>query len=214
MGWISWNLFLAAIPVGLGYAAAWLGQALGERSRPWLWAPLGALLIGWLIFLPNSSYLFTEPRHLLSAVERHDLWTRAHTDPWAAKRLAFWLGVSIFYVAAGAITFTLSVRPVKALACARGVAAPLWAGPFFALISLGVYLGLVVRLNSWDLLTRPAVVLDSAAGALARPFLLAAILLFGLFLWLVYEVLDIWVDGCALRWSRWVRKEHTSALPA
>lgn len=211
VSWITWNLFLAVVPVVLGYAAARLGQTLAEGRRPWLWAPLALLLLGWLIFLPNSSYLFTEPRHLLAAVERDNLWSRARTDAEAARRLLFWGGTALLYVAAGALTFALAIRPVKSLVARMGWALPLLAAPFFALISLGVYLGLVVRLNSWDLVTRPAIVLGFATGALGRPVLLAAILLFGLFLWLVYEVLDIWVDGCALRWAR---RRRGSGIPA
>lgn len=212
LGWMSWNLFLAVVPVGLGYAAARLGQALGERRRPWLWAPMALALAGWLAFLPNSSYLFTEPRHFLEVVERDDLWSRARADSGAALKLAFWAAVAGVYVAVGALTFALAIRPIRALARSRGISLPLWSGPFFILIALGVYLGLVVRLNSWDLLTRPGVVLDAAVGALGRPFLLAAILLFGAFLWLAYEALDIWVDGFALRWSRWTRSRNPAAL--
>ena len=67
--------------------------------------------------------------------------------------------------------------------------------PFFLLTSLGVYLGLIVRLNSWDIVTRPGRVLDIAVRAVLNPLLLETILVFAFLLWLLYETVDIWVDG-------------------
>ena len=200
--WILWNLFLAAIPVALGYAAAGIGRQITWR-RPWLWLALAPLLALWLIFLPNSCYLFTEPRHLLKAVEHDDLWSRARSDADAALRLTLWTIVAVTYVAAGAVTFALSIRPMKQWVARSGRSPVAWAIPFFWLLSLGVYLGLVVRYNSWDLLTRPGKVLETVAKLTDRPLLVATVVLFGLFLWVAYEVCDIWIDGFALRWARW-----------
>ena len=73
---------------------------------------------------------------------------------------------------------------------------------FFILMALGVYLGLVVRFNSWDMFSRTEEVLRTAFSVTDRPRLTLAIVLFGFFLWAVYEVIDIWMDGFALRWGR------------
>ena len=188
--WILWNLFLAAIPVALGYAVAGIGRQITWR-RPWLWLALAPLLALWLIFLPNSCYLFTEPRHLFDAMERYGLWTRARHDPGAAMGLALRAGVALLYSSAGALTFALSIRPIKAWVRSLGFPTAWGVLPFFMLVSLGVYLGLVVRYNSWDLLTRPGKVLETVAKLTDRPLLVATVVLFGLFLWLAYEVGDI-----------------------
>src|SRR5712692_8016700 len=82
--WILWNLFLAVTPVALGYAAAELGRRVTQPRRRWLWFLLGPVLALWLIFLPNSCYLFTEPRHFFMAVEHDALWTRARHEPAVA----------------------------------------------------------------------------------------------------------------------------------
>jgi uncharacterized membrane protein len=201
--WMLWNLFLAVIPVGLAYAAAGLTHLMTRRRAPWLWLAVAPVLALWLIFLPNSCYLFTEPRHLLKAVEHDNLWSRARMDADAALRLTLWTIVAVTYVAAGAVTFALSIRPMKQLVGRAGLSLVVWAMPFFWLLSLGVYLGLIVRYNSWDLLTRPSEVLETTAKLADRPLLLTAILLFGIFLWVVYEVNDIWIDGFSLRWRRW-----------
>jgi uncharacterized membrane protein len=205
--WILWNLFLAGIPVALGYAIGSLGRQATIYRRPWLWLALAPLIVLWFIFLPNSCYLFTEPRHFFAAVERYGLWSRARHDPRAAMGVGLRAGVALVYSAAGALTFALSIRPVKAWIRALGIPTSWGALPFFMLVSLGVYLGLVVRYNSWDLFTRPGDVLVTVAGVTDRPLLLLTIVCFGLFLWLAYEVNDIWIDGFALRWARWTRRE-------
>jgi uncharacterized membrane protein len=201
--WMLWNLFLAVLPVVFAYATAGLAALKGRRG--WRWLILAPLLGLWLIFLPNSCYLFTEPVHLLAAVEQDSLWPRARHDPDAAVRLGLWTSVSLCYLAAGALTFALSIRPIEAWARRAGLTSHYWAAPFFVLMALGVYLGRIVRFNSWDLFTRPGAVLDTAAGLSHRPFLLAGIGLFGLFLWAAYLVVDIWLDGAAVRWQRWTR---------
>src|SRR5206468_2107892 len=103
------------------------------------------------------------------------------------------------------LTFALAVRPVRQLALARSRAWLLAVPFFFGLVAVGVYLGLVVRYNSWDLLTRPAQVLATASEIADRPRLASAILLLGLTLWVTYELADIWIDGLAHRLSRWRR---------
>jgi uncharacterized membrane protein len=202
LSWMLWNLFLAVIPVALGYAAAALGRSLQAQRARWLWIGLAPLLLLWLVFLPNSCYLFTEPVHLLSRVERENLWSRARQEPDAALRLGLWTGVSLVYFAAGAVTFALSIRPMRAWGRSAGLGSLRWTAPFFLLMALGVYLGRVVRLNSWDLFTRPARVLEAVTSLVDRPVLLLALVLFSFFLWLAYEVADIWVDGLGARWQR------------
>jgi len=202
---VIWNLFLAVIPVGLAYSAAGLFRRVG--AQPALWLALAPVLLLWFIFLPNSCYLFTEPRHLFLALERGELWSRAPREPHAAVRLVFWISLSLVYTSAGALTFVLSIRPIKALLRERRRPTLAWVVPFFVLMSLGVYLGLVVRYNSWDLFTRPAVVFGTIAETVGRPILLTAIVLFGFVLWAAYEVVDIWVDGFAGRWRRWTGRD-------
>jgi uncharacterized membrane protein len=204
--WILWNLLLALIPVGLGYAAAWLGQrAIGDRASG-VWLVLVPLLALWLVFLPNSCYLFTESRHLFSTLERDAMWTRARHEPAVAMRLAIGGAVALLYAAFGSLTFALSIRPVKRWLEHAGVRTGVWAPFFFLLVSLGVYLGLVVRFNSWDVLTRPEEVLETIAGVADRPRLVATIGVFALFLWFAYELNDIWVDGFSLRWRQWTAR--------
>lgn len=209
---IVWNLFLAIIPAALGYAAGALGRRAIQPGSRWLWLLLAPMLALWLIFLPNSCYLFTEARHFLTAVERDALWTRARHEREVAMQLALAGSVAMLYSAVGALTFALSIRPVKAWIRLAGVRTAWCVPPFFLLVSLGVYLGLVVRFNSWDLLTRPGKVLETIAGVADRPLLVGTIVLFAAFLWVVYEVNDIWIDGFSLRWQRWMGRGSEGLL--
>lgn len=200
--WIVWNLSLAAIPVIAAYLLAMgaQGWTLRRGRVPWLaWLPLALV---WLAFLPNTCYLLTEWRHFLFDEHFTGLRDAAETNRVlmlaVARQGLFFLGYSGF----GVLCFALSIRPIeRTLREARVPLLP-WAIPFFLLTSLGVYLGLIVRLNSWDIVTRPRYVLVTALQALTNPLLLQTILIFAVLLWLLYETVDVWVDGIAARMGR------------
>jgi uncharacterized membrane protein len=206
-GWILWNLFLAVIPVALAYLIGAMGGRSGQQRGSAWWLALLPLLALWLIFLPNSCYLFTEPVHLLDAVHESRIWPRARHDGEAALQLVLWSAISLGYFVAGGLTFALGIRPIAAWARRSGLRPAWWAPPFFALMAVGVYLGRIVRYNSWDLLTRPSHVVSTSLDLLDRPLMLAGLALFSVFLWLAYVVADIWVDGWVVRWRQWTRSE-------
>lgn len=202
-GNIGWNLFLAAIPVALAYLLAWgLGGKGRKRWMPSFVAiPLGLL---WLAFLPNTCYLLSEWRHLLIDERWFGVVTAAQVnDPYAMYALArgslFFLG----YSGAGVLMFVLAVRPIERWLRSVGVSMIAVAPFLFWLTSLGVYMGLIVRLNSWDLWNRPAHVLDVAANAVTSTTLLGSISVFALLLWALYEGVDLWVDGLTDRLRQW-----------
>jgi uncharacterized membrane protein len=206
---IAWDVFLAIIPVALG----WLALAIGLRTRRWTaWLLLPPVLLAWLAFLPNSCYLFTETRHFMRHVDARDLWSRAAAERGALLAICAEAAVMAVFLVSGALTFGLAIRPVRKLAEARGLRFRLWALPLFAACSLAVYLGLVVRLNSWQIVTAPAKVLQSVQEALSRPFLVLVILAFALFLWAVYWVVDVWLDGFAARWQARTERESATFL--
>lgn len=200
--WILWNLLLAAVPVAAGYTLA-IGAArftLRQRRVPWVvWAPLAAL---WLAFLPNTCYLLTEWRHFLFDPPMPALIARAEADRSTMLGLARWGLFYLLYSGAGVLCFVLAVRPMERLARQAGLRLWLLALLFFFLASLGVYLGLIARLNSWDVTTRPAYVLEVVRETLSNPAAMEAVVVFAGFLWLVYQAVNIWVDGVLLRVRR------------
>jgi uncharacterized membrane protein len=197
--WVAWNLFLAVIPVALGYVCAW-GMGKPRRLPPLLGLPL---LVVWLAFLPNTCYLLTEWRHLLFDERWAGLLGSGAEDRSAMLQTAKVALFFLVYSGAGVLTFTLAVRPVEGLLRARRLRFFVFAPVIFFLTSLGVYLGLIVRLNSWDLWHRPGYVWQVGVEALMNPTLLTSILLFAGILWGMYEAVDIWVDGVMERLRRW-----------
>lgn len=196
---VPWNTFLAAIPVVLAYAMLWVYKAARPRSlRNVVLCVLGA---AWLAFLPNTCYLLTEWRHFLMSVDAHNLYLQSRMDKTAFAQLCVMTMFYTAYSGIGVVAFTLAIRPIEKLAKAAGAAIWFWGLPFFTAMSVGVYLGLVLRLNSWDLAHRPGLVWYHIAALGGRPVLAAFVVGFGIFLWALYESVDLWVDALTTRWS-------------
>ena len=197
--WVLWNVFLAAVPVIVGYALA-LGAihfTIRRRVIPLaLWLPLLAV---WFVFLPNTCYLLTEWRHFLANNEMSAILAHADEDPGVMLSVAKWGLFFLVYSGIGAATFVLSIRPIHDLL--RRLRVPGWIPgvPFFFLMSFGVYLGLIVRLNSWDIAHRPLHVWDETVQAFGRFRLMEAVVVFAVLLWLLYWLGDLIADGLMYR---------------
>jgi uncharacterized membrane protein len=207
IGWVTWNTFLAFIPVTLGWSIYWL-----RKGAPGRWGPtaLAVLLtLAWLAFLPNTCYLLTEWRHYLSSLYRGNLYFQAQLNISATLLLMIYTMFYFCYSGIGMIAFALAIRPMARLVQSEGGTTWVWGLLLFILVAVGVYLGLVLRFNSWDLLSRPQLVWAAILSLAARPVLGAFIVAFAGFLWVAYFVIDIWVDGVIARWER-IRSSSTS----
>lgn len=173
--WLSWNLFLAWVPL----VASWLIYRLRVRGGARR-LRLAALGIVWLAFYPNAPYLVTDLMHIQ-----------------AGTAATLWLDVLVVFLFAltGLLAGFVSLYMLQDLiARARGARAG-WA---FVLVVLGlsgvgVYLGRFERWNSWDLFVQPwavaADVLNGLLYPLAHMRSLAFSGLFAAFLALCYVVL-------------------------
>ena len=168
-GWVVWNLFLAWIPFGL---AILIYDRHRAGTRPLRLLPLAAL---WLLFLPNAPYIVTDFKHLVA-------------DPL----VPLWVDVVVIAAPAwtGMLLGFLSLYLVQAVV--RSLAGPrvAWAAAVavLALASFGIYLGRVLRWNSWDVLTNPAL-LGDLHGVAARPRAIGMTVLLAGFLTSSYLVL-------------------------
>jgi uncharacterized membrane protein len=165
------NLFLAWLP----FLFALLLYDGDRRGRPRL--QLGVLAVLWLLFLPNAPYLLTDIIHL-TPLPPVPLWYDALMFVACA-----WTGLAL------GIGSLLLVHGVAR----RGLgerASWLLLVPVLALVSLGIYLGRVVRLNSWDALLHPGrvaqVIASPLRDPLAHPRFLVVETLFTVFLILAY----------------------------
>ena len=149
--YLIWNLFLAWIPFGL---AVFVYDRWRRRRGGMLLLVLGAL---WLLFFPNAPYIATDIVHL-----QHDQLSPYWYDAITIAAFA-WMGVLL-----GFASLYLMQTVVRQW---RGVVAG-WIFAFVAIAlgSLGIYLGRVLRLNSWDAVEHPSV-LPRILHAVARnPF--------------------------------------------
>src|SRR5438552_2277166 len=130
---VWWNLFLAAVPVILGYALAWGLAGRGkQRNLPlFVCAPLA---LAWLAFLPNTCYLLTEWRHLLFDDRWASLLESGHVDRYAMLWTAKWALFFLAYSGAGLLLFVLGVRPMERWMRSAGMFWPIYAPIFFCLI--------------------------------------------------------------------------------
>lgn len=197
---IAWNFLLAAVPVVLGLVLAW---TITRAAKNRLLIPIASLLgILWLIYLPNSCYLVTELRHVVRALAGTDLYLRARIDPETAIVLMAYTAFYFLYATVGMLAFALAIRPVAAALRRAGLGTLSFGALLFGLMSLGVYLGLIRRYNSWDLLHRPREIADASLALMNHPALSLFLVAFALFLWVGYVAIDIWIDGLLFRLRR------------
>lgn len=137
---LVWNLFLAFIPLLISWR-------LNEGTPRWKLFAMGFV---WLLFLPNAPYLITDIIHLRPRHISVPLWF----DGLLLFAFAFagnWMGLRSME------------RWMQHLKISTNTT---WVIPAFfalgALIGYGVFMGRILRFNSWDLFTRPLVVLENA----------------------------------------------------
>jgi uncharacterized membrane protein len=145
-GFMLWNLFLAAIPAVLAHALFRLPAR--RRGIAW-WAGCA----GWILFLPNAPYLLTDVVHMVHEIQR------THSDARAYLVIATY-GMLF---ALGLASYAFSLQLFRCF-LRRNVRAVLVAPMMLfvhGLCVVAMYLGRVVRLNSWDVFTAPQQVVAS-----------------------------------------------------
>jgi uncharacterized membrane protein len=170
---LVWNLFLAWVPL----VAAVLAFALAQRGVGGL---VGVLVAVWLLFFPNAPYVLTDFIHL-HGNGRSPLWYDAlmlSSFAWTALMLGF-----------------ASLYLIHAIIRRRAGAAVGWVVVVcvLGLASFGVYLGRFARFNSWDVATRPHLVLsvirEEIDSPLHDPRMVVALLVLTAFLLVGYLIL-------------------------
>lgn len=155
------NLLLAWVPFGLALGVAAVHCRRGSRLL------LGVLAAGWLVFLPNAPYIVTDVVHL-----------RPRTG------VPLWFDVAVFgtFATAGFALGLASLLVVHQVVEARAGRASGWAVAIGSLVlsAVGIYLGRVLRFNSWNVVTDPQRLVLVASRRLADPLGNLFLLQFGL----------------------------------
>jgi len=199
---VIWNLFLAVIPVVAAFLLARTVRGnLAAGRRPITLIVLLELLV-WAGFLPNTCYLLTEWRHYIVNIAIGDFYPAVRSSHDAVVRLLVSTAFYIAYSGSGLLAFFLAIWPLDKLVRERAPSrATALTVLIFALCALGVYLGLIHRYNTWDLVnpsTLPSV-LHTVATVFTRRFVTVLMVGFTGVLWLLYFGFDIWMDGLTLR---------------
>jgi uncharacterized membrane protein len=162
--WMTWNLLLAWIPVGLAVLLFW-NRGPGRRSLGW-WTGLALFVL----FLPNAPYVMTDLVHL-----RHDVF--AVKGDLAVVTVV--VPVYGTFIAAGMLAYYLALRLLGDHLDRIGLGR--WRASAFvaihAVCAVGVFLGRVTRLNSWEPVVQPHDVLQRAVVGLTwqwAPFFVTA----------------------------------------
>src|SRR5215212_154273 len=147
---LVWNLVLVWMPLALALV---LYDRHVHRARLSTLAGLGLL---WLLFFPNAPYIATDFKHLAGSTGEK-----------------FWYDGILIATAAttGLLLGFVSLYLLHAIV-RRGVGVRLaWLFVFasLGLASFGVYLGRVLRWNSWDVFVRPGSLAADLAHALVDP---------------------------------------------
>jgi uncharacterized membrane protein len=148
---LVWNLLLAWIPLGLALLL------YDRRVRRAGIATLTGIGLLWLLFFPNAPYIVTDFRHLAGGTGEKKFWFD---------------GVLIGTAAAtGLLLGFVSLYLLQAIVRRRlgGRCAWLFVFATLGLGSCGVYLGRVLRWNSWDVFVRPGSLAADLARALVDP---------------------------------------------
>jgi uncharacterized membrane protein len=174
-GLLVGNLVLAWIPLVLALFAQREFDSAGWRHWRFL------LLAGaWLFFLPNAPYIFTDVVHVFRGQFAH-----------------FWADLTLIFIFAliGLVLGFLSLYLMHTLARRAWGAERGWL--FVLAVSglsgFGIYLGRVLRFNSWDVLVKPVQLIQGvtawAGDPLANSTTWAFPLLYATFLFLAYVML-------------------------
>lgn len=136
---LLWNLFLAAIPF-------FISQYLTVRKRKYSKYLLSGFLAIWILFLPNAPYIVTDFIHL-----------KYYSSDF------FWLDLLMIFSfsLAGLVFGITSMRQMLQIIQQRW--SPKISDTVLILACLGcgfgIYLGRVLRFNSWDILSSPLAIL-------------------------------------------------------
>jgi len=160
--WMLFNIFLALLALGFGY--------IFIKSKNTLLTFIFGIL--WILFLPNTIYLFTDLEHLI------DQWSYVTTDLQFILFLQY-----VVFVGIGFASYLFAFYPFEKIILAWNIFKKnkifvIVAFNYF--IAFGMVLGRVERINSWEVFTNPVKVISSAVHVFHSVDLFGLMLLFGI----------------------------------
>ena len=161
-GWMGLNVVLAVIPVIFCF--------LAQKTRKLFLKYI--FLIAWLIFVPNTLYIASDVIHIPEQLADMNL----------IERLILIVQYLLLEIT-GFVTFILSLhffeKTLNTLKVKnRVIRSEIIIANFF--IGLGIMLGRVERVNSWELVSDPGKILNSMVNIFSSSELILQAILFGI----------------------------------
>ncbi|HCQ20259.1 MAG: hypothetical protein AN481_14985 [Aphanizomenon flos-aquae LD13] len=171
MRWMTWNLFLAFIPLVL---SVWLFRS--KRGGSWFWW-LGFL--SFYAFLPNAPYLLTDIIHFINDIRRiHSVW------------MITLVLIPVYFVVifGGFEAYVISLINLGHYLHRIGKSKWIFTVELIthALCAVGIYWGRFLRFNSWDLITQPDAIITKGIEEILGKQPLTIIALTFIILWGLY----------------------------
>lgn len=148
---LVWNLFLAFIPY---WITAWAIKNAAINKNKF---KLTAMIAVWLLFVPNSFYIVTDLFHL---------YNRDTAPKWFDILMVFsfaWNGILFGIISIRRVEIIFLWKRKRSFSLLL-VFVVMWLGSF------GVYIGRVLRFNSWDVITNPFSLLSDILNMIVHPF--------------------------------------------
>lgn len=180
--WMTWNTMLALVPAVLAMALF----ALPHRRRFAWWLGVAAFVVT----LPNAPYVVTDLVHL-----RHSI-TMASSD---GVVLAVVLPLYAGFILVGFLAYLLCTELVLREVRTVRPEARRWVveGALHVLCTVGILIGRIARLNSWDTVTDPANTVEQTFQTLTWRWAPVAFVLVLAAVWTTHLVVRTLVEASA-----------------
>lgn len=164
MLFLVWNLFLALIPYPIIHAVHLYTKKRVTRV---------ILLLTWILILPNSFYILTDLVHLTKSKDEL-IW---FDIPFISlfTILGFISGIQSMAAFEKLISTTVSSKLKEFLMTS-----------ICLLCGFGIYIGRILRYNSWDILSNPSSLLQDIVPLLIQKEPLLFSIHFGIFIYILY----------------------------
>lgn len=163
---LIWNLILGYIPY---FISTQIKTAIPGTIKFYLF------FLGWLLFLPNSFYLLTDFVHLHHNSDLQYLFDVLLLTSFSIA--GFYAGISSMLHLHGLLEMKYSAvksRRLIVILC--------------YLSSFGVYLGRILRFNSWDILSNPVDLFSNILSSIQSYHTYEFTFFFGTFILIIYSI--------------------------
>jgi uncharacterized membrane protein len=172
---LIWNLFLAIIPYMMIVTLKSSVSILKSKFKT------GAYLFVWLLFLPNSFYIITDFVHL-SQSNNNTFWF----DLIVLSSYAF-MGFTL-----GLLSLSEFEKIVKPSFSSKIIRIIIPVVCF--LCGIGIYIGRILRYNSWDIISNPFDLVNDILSKLVSIDAFLFSLHFGFFIYLFYVAKNLIIN--------------------